>query len=149
MGARKLNRKQREHHLAEVARLYLRGTRQYLIAEELRVEPGQICYDLKLVQKRWRVSALSDFNDAKSLELAKGDEMEREYWNSWTNSKTRNEEHCGDPRYLQGVQWCIHKRCEILGLNAPTRIAPTDPSGTKPYSSLSDAELERIIAGPK
>jgi len=47
------------------------------------------------------------------------------------------------------VQWCVNKRCEILGLNAPTRIAPTDPSGTKPYSSLSNAELERIIAGPK
>lgn len=32
------------------------------------------------------------------------------------------EEMNGDPRYLEGVRWCIAKRCEILGLNAPTEI---------------------------
>lgn len=30
-------------------------------------------------------------------------------------------EACGDPRYLAGVQWCIDKRCKLLGLDAPTR----------------------------
>lgn len=32
------------------------------------------------------------------------------------------EERLGDPRYLQGIQWCIEKRCEILGIDAPTQI---------------------------
>jgi len=25
----------------------------------------------------------------------------------------------GDPRFLTGVQWCIEKRCKILGIDAP------------------------------
>lgn len=28
----------------------------------------------------------------------------------------------GDPRYLQGVQWCIDKRCKIFGLDAPKQV---------------------------
>ena len=34
--------------------------------------------------------------------------------------KKRSEETTlGDPRYLQGIQWCIQERCKILGLYAP------------------------------
>ena len=32
----------------------------------------------------------------------------------------KKEKKTGNPAYLAGVQWCIAKRCEILGLNAPT-----------------------------
>lgn len=28
----------------------------------------------------------------------------------------------GDPRFLQGIAWCINKRCEILGVDAPKKI---------------------------
>lgn len=28
----------------------------------------------------------------------------------------------GDPRYLQGVQWCIDRRCKIFGLDAPKQV---------------------------
>jgi hypothetical protein len=28
----------------------------------------------------------------------------------------------GDPRFLAGVQWCIERRCKILGIDAPTSI---------------------------
>lgn len=28
----------------------------------------------------------------------------------------------GDPRYLQGVQWCVDKRCAIFGLDAPKKV---------------------------
>lgn len=39
------------------------------------------------------------------------------------------EERLGDPRYLDGVLKCIQKRVEILGLDAPFKIAPTDTEG--------------------
>ena len=39
----------------------------------------------------------------------------------------------GDPRFLQGVQWCITQRCAILGVEAPKKIAPTNPKGDEPY----------------
>ena len=30
-------------------------------------------------------------------------------------------ERLGDSRYLQGVQWCIERRCKILGIDAPEK----------------------------
>lgn len=36
---------------------------------------------------------------------------------------------------------------ELLGLNAPTKIAPTNPAGDKPYAELTDEErTSRIMA---
>jgi len=34
----------------------------------------------------------------------------------------------------------------MLGLDAPTKIAPTDPTGTKPYEKISDEELAQRTA---
>lgn len=34
----------------------------------------------------------------------------------------RQEDQYGDPRYLSQVQWCISKRCELLGLTSDTAI---------------------------
>lgn len=36
-------------------------------------------------------------------------------------------------------------RARLLGTLAPVKVAPTDPSGTKPYQALSDEELDREI----
>jgi hypothetical protein len=35
----------------------------------------------------------------------------------------------GDPRFLAGVQWCIERRCKILGIDAPEKRALTGPDG--------------------
>lgn len=35
----------------------------------------------------------------------------------------------GDPRFLQGVQWCIDKRCKILGIDAPQKLVHTGKDG--------------------
>lgn len=37
----------------------------------------------------------------------------------------------GDPRYLEGIQRCIQKRCDLLGLDAPLKLAPLDPAATQ------------------
>ena len=31
----------------------------------------------------------------------------------------------GDPRFLAGIQWCIDKRCKILGIDAPEKHEDT------------------------
>lgn len=36
-------------------------------------------------------------------------------------SKTRKGQ-AGDPRFLTGVQWCIERRCKILGIDAPAEV---------------------------
>lgn len=49
----------------------------------------------------------------------------------------------GDPKFLRGVQWCIEKRCELLGLDAPEFTMSVDVD----WSDLSDDELEDVASG--
>lgn len=166
MAAPKRTPVQRERDLADLAALYLQGKTQVEIAERLEVSQQQVSYDLKILQKRWQKSALRDLDAAKAEQLAKIDEMEREAWRSWELSKEtyeqtvtekvttgeaarlkaymKKEDRIGDPRYLQVVQWCINKRCEILGLNAPTRGVTLNLTRDE-LASMPDDELDRLI----
>lgn len=42
----------------------------------------------------------------------------------YSSRKFQNERD-GEVKFLNGIQWCINKRCEILGLNAPIRAEMT------------------------
>ena len=42
---------------------------------------------------------------------------------------------------------CMKRRADLLGLDAPTKIAPTTPDGNDEYTGLTDTErLERLAA---
>lgn len=120
--------------------LYLQGWLQADIADELGIDQSTVSRDLKALQGDWLASALMDFSEAKSQELAKIDRLEREYWQAWERScedaesvtqegtaanvekiKKTSKGQAGDPRFLQGVQWCIERRCKILGVDAPEK----------------------------
>lgn len=158
-------RKERERDLAKISEHYLRGYTQAQIGEILGFTQQQISLDLKEMQKRWKESALRNFDEAKAQELAKIDNLELEYWEAWHNSRgqkkvssteradtasgqrnkaqIRTEDMQSDPRFLEGVRWCVDRRCKLLGLDAPSKIAPTNPEGNKPYEP---ALSERVIA---
>jgi hypothetical protein len=165
MAAKTRRPLEREHDLRETAALYLRGLTQHEIAQRLKVSRQQIGYDLKVLQRRWQVSALADFNAKKAAELAKVDEVERNYWAAWERSSqtrevtsqektqtgegpadearrkvgVRKEERDGNPEFLRGVERCIEMRCRILGAFAPLRVAPTTPDGQEEWhASPSD-----------
>lgn len=54
----------------------------------------------------------------------------------------------GDPRYLVVIDKCIDRRCKLLGLYAPERLALTDPTGTKEYGAdARDTLLSRLLQG--
>ena len=109
---------------------------------------SMVGYDLRALQKAWQKSALIDVDKVKAQELAKVDKLERTYWDAWERSQEDAETirqegsskdtvkgelppiqkliifrkgQTGDPRFLQGVQWCIERRCKILGIDAPER----------------------------
>ena len=126
-----------------VAEMYLRGALQSDIAEELGIDQSTVSRDLQSLRDEWLQSALVDINEAKARELAKIDGLEVEYWVAWQESKkdaetiTHEEKagwqayskdttqyvgQVGNPSFLAGVQWCITKRCQILGLDEPQRI---------------------------
>ena len=64
----------------KIADLYLKGWIQADIAAEIGMAQQTVSNDIKALQKDWLASALIDFNEAKSQELAKVDRLEREYW---------------------------------------------------------------------
>lgn len=156
-----------------VAELYLRGKYQSEIASELGVSQPTISRDLYYLQREWLKSALVDVSERKAAELKRIDQLEREYWDAWKKSQedavtlveeknmsgrdkksavmTKKEQEkrigqVGDPAYLRGVQWCIHKRCELLGLDAPKQGKVDLSTGGKPIdlTLLSDDQLKRL-----
>jgi hypothetical protein len=145
-----------ESRRCQIASLFLQGIkRQSELAQRIGVNRSTVSRDLKALNARWKEAAVRDLDAAKGQELERIDLLEKEYWQAWEKSKDghetttteqmtspdgdrtragiRKEEEHGDPRYLAGVQWCIDKRCEILGLKAPHKIAPTTPDGKEPF----------------
>jgi AraC-like DNA-binding protein len=129
-----------------IANLYFEGWTQSRIAAQLGLSQPTVSRDIKALQRDWLASALIDYDQAKANELAHVDRLEREYWDAWRRScedaetvkqrGTPGEEQgkvktaaiertvkgqAGDPRFLQGVQWCIDRRCKILGIDAPEK----------------------------
>jgi len=166
-----MHRNQRRLAIAErrqeAAWYYLKGCTQAEIAAFLGCCRSTITKDLAALQRDWRESALRDFDAARSVELAKIDHLERRYWQAWERScldevtttretaagsaKWRRQQRgqSGNPAFLAGVQWCITKRCELLGLDPPKRTEISGPSGgpigVKAERQYSDAELVRIL----
>ena len=130
----------------KIANLYLQGRIQADIGEELDINQSTVSRDLQALQEEWKNSSLIDIDEAKAKELAKVDRLEREYWDAWERScldeETKRLEgtlaageekgkttkqvvtrkgQAGDPRFLTGIQWCIERRCKILGIDAPAK----------------------------
>ena len=123
-----------------VAYLYLQGWTQHRIGQEYGVVQQVISDDLHAVRAMWRESLIRNFDDARAQELAKIDRVELEYWEAWERSQhpaettdterdsagkskasVRRVGQSGNPRFLEGVERCIEKRCKLLGLNAPEK----------------------------
>jgi hypothetical protein len=135
----------------QVADLYLQAWPQTQIAEHLGITQSTVSVDLKMIQRQWRESSVRNFDAAREVEIRKIDRVEREAWDAWERSKKPSQEATvegegptqktrkrmknqnGDPRYLEIVRACIADRRALLGLDAPTKIAPTTPDG-KPLS---------------
>ena len=125
----------------QIARLYLEGKIQAEIGEIVGLTQQAVSLHIKALEKEWLENASIDFDMARAEQLAKLDALERAHHESFAESKkdksavtedsvsetvtriqTRTVSQYGDPRFLSGILNCISKRCEILGLNAPTKI---------------------------
>jgi len=174
MAAPKRTLAERERDLVEIQRLYVAGATERQIAAQIAKErpytlsQAAIHHDIGTILDRWRKTACEGIEAHKARELARLAEAERNAWHQFqrsqrdrvrrvkettsgvdgTNTKksTMREEQCGDPRYLDIVLRCIEKRCKILGVDAPTKIAPTDPSGENPYNAMRDGQLVELAA---
>ena len=142
---------QTERDRRAIARMYLQGMTQTDIARELTLSQPTVSREIKVLIQEWKVERVYDINEAKARELAKVDNLELEYWEAWKRSQSdavtktkkaiqekgstkqqaeeRVEGQVGDARFLAGVQWCIERRCLILGVDAPKKTELTGKDG--------------------
>lgn len=145
---------EKDRDYKNIGRLYLQGLAQSEIATQLGISQSTVSRDLQTIQKTWIHDAARDIGERKAQELAKVDALELEYWEAWKRSQenaetrtlkgkgaasnegpadveqtVRTEGQVGDPRFLTGIQWCIERRCLILGVDAPKRQEITGKDG--------------------
>lgn len=75
-------------------------------------------------------------DELRRLELERCDALIKAIWRDATS---------GDLRAIDRVLNILHLRAKLAGTFAPTKIAPTDPSGEREYGHLSDEQLLREI----
>ncbi len=169
MAAPKRTVFQREADYERITSLYLRGWRQVDIAAELGIVQSQVSYDLRVIQDRWKKNSIIDMDEAKQRELSRIDELERECWQAWEDSKkertkTRQESTgkkkndgkmevvratmeretgAGNPAFLSGVMSCIAERNKLLGLY-PTKSEQQKPPELSPPTDLSGLSAEDL-----
>jgi transcriptional regulator with XRE-family HTH domain len=170
MNGPKRHRTQVKKDRVLIAEMYIRGKYQSEIASELGLTQQQISYDLKKIQKEWQKTTTLALDEYKIKELSKIDHLERTYWQEWEESKKekitktlkakdadtaektlKTEERCGDPRYLDGVQWCIDQRCKLFGLHQ-IKINHTGELGIGALvvpSEMTPEEWEKVFASDK
>lgn len=161
--------REREVDIPVEIRLWVRGLSLKEIAAEISKDrPYSVGYstidrDIKIERAAWRSETLGAIDELIACELIRVNQIEREAWDAWERSKKDSERsvterktgesetmraqmvregQCGDPRYLTQVQWCIDKRCKLLGLDAPQR---SQIEVTMPYQAISDEQLDQMI----
>lgn len=115
-----------------------------------RITYQTVSNEIKKLLKEWEKSRNEIIDHQKFIELAKIDRLERTYWDGYEKScnpvkksttkkkgsvkdskdinvkdveRVDNEEtRIGDPRFLDGIKWCIEQRCKIFGINAPQKF---------------------------
>jgi transposase len=75
----------------------------------------------------------------KTLTTKQGEEQNQ-------NASVTIRDGTGDPRYLQTAMQALADIRKIWGLDAPKKIAPTSPDGTKEYGELSDTDRAAALA---
>jgi hypothetical protein len=125
---------------------------------------------IKRATDQWKESTVSMIDSHKSIELQKVNNLEATYWEGWERSKalqkaktktktavkegdklglsreeTQERESPGDPRFLTGIQWCVDKRCELLGIVDQPTTAIQINNNNVGDKSVSTTIVRRVV----
>jgi hypothetical protein len=133
---------ERENDLVILAGDWLRGHSQRALALQFGLSRRSIQKDLSLIRERWKQDMVNDYDSRVACELAKLAAVESEFWAAYESTT--------DLACLSGVLKCLERRAKLCGYDAPTKVAPTNPSGTESYQStalsgVSNVDLAAIL----
>jgi len=125
---------------------------------DYKISMTEIKKMLDKVMAFWKEKNIITIDERQNRELAKLDSIELEYWEGWQRSlrpggKTSTKEtpegivttrthyeRDGSPRWLEGVERTIMKRCQLLGLLNPLIMG----SNSDGYADQSELPLNEI-----
>lgn len=114
----KRSKPQRAADMALIAKLALQSHTEHEITAALnsqrdyQLSRSAIHADLAQLRRQWESDAAQDTAALFATELAKLNNLERTYWESFNSSPS--------PRWLDGIAKVISARISLLGLNKPT-----------------------------
>lgn len=143
----KLSKEQKEEMRDRIAAMRLQGYTFREIATACGISVTVAYDNYKVVEDRWRKSAMASMNDIKARELAKLDLIEQEAWQGYSRSREDKVEinqqfmHEGDARLQTGTRakrvgqvgdakWlaivldCMDRRAKLLGLTRDEVVGP-------------------------
>lgn len=122
----------------KVAKLFAAHERPVAIATALDMHIETVRNDIKAIRKNYVKFSRQAFAVHIAQDLATYDEVIRRAMGQFVKTP--------DARYLQAVLTAAKQKAELLGYRAPTKIAPTTPDGTKPYSPLTELSEADLMA---
>lgn len=137
------------------------------IAEEVGIDRSTVTKMLGRISKRYSEMLLTEVDRLRVEQVVRLEYMADQAMQAWASSKqpakdARRRKRTGvdeveenrvqtqnaDPRFLGEARAALGDIRKLLGLDAPAKIAPTDPSGDKEYGngSLTDEQRAAKIA---
>ena len=159
------NRAQIQERERRVWDSYVIGRTHEQIAAEEHVARPMITRVINRCLKRASAKMTTEAVETKTRQLAQARKTTAECWAAWERSKQAKarikrkksakgepageeqstEVQVGNVAYLRLALDAMEREAKILGLDAPQKYAPTDPTGTKPYE-LKGLSLDELHA---
>lgn len=130
--------KARGERREQVGRMYANKMTEMEIAAALGVSQGTVSQDIKALRLEWKARYADVWEDYRRTEMADLDEMDRQCAGHVARTQ--------DSRWMAERLKVKKRKADMLGLDAPTKLAPTDPSGTAPYEGVPSEELLARLA---
>lgn len=158
---------------ARVGELMLRGYSGAAIAREVGITPPAAQHWINKIRAEIAAEyqrSIASLTALAGEHIAELDAVKREAWSAWEQSKKparvvikreetggekgervvierRREQRIPDARYLSAILTAQAQQAKIAGVNAPEKLAPTSPDGTREYQGITDEErANRITA---
>lgn len=115
--------------------LRITGMSYEQIASDMQLANASVAW--KIVQRALKRSVAESVDELRTLDAQRLDVLLAAIWD-----KAKEGRLFAVDRALLILQ----RRAELLGLDAPKKIAPTNPDGTEEYAALNDSDILRELA---
>lgn len=112
----------------KIVLLSTQGMSDAAIAKELGLGASTVSNALREVREAWRERSLDAYEEWVRDELERLDRIEEAAWKLLESQ--------GKDTALQRILSCVRTRAKLLGLNAPDKVANTDPSGKREATAV-------------